>query len=40
VSGPKHHAGGGLNGLVAGAGDLEIDFALPLEKDFPVIDTP
>ena len=38
VAGLEHHAGGGLNGFVSGAGDLEIDFALALEKDLPVVD--
>ena len=38
VAGLEHHAGGGLNGLVSGAGDLKIDFALALEKDLPVVD--
>jgi hypothetical protein len=38
VAGLKDHARSGLNGFVSGAGDLEVDFALAFEKDFPVVD--
>ena len=38
VAGLEEHARGGLNGLMAGTGDLEKDLALALEKDLPVVD--
>src|ERR1700732_3568775 len=38
VAGLEQQAGSSLNGFVSGARDLEIDFILPLEKDFPVVD--
>ena len=36
----QREAGGHADGLVPGAGHLEVDFLLALEQDFPVVDAP
>ncbi len=37
VAGAQREAGGDLQGLMAGGGDLEEDLLLALEKDFAVV---
>ena len=37
VAGPQSHAGGDLNGLMAGAADLEEDAVLTLERDLAIV---
>ena len=40
VAGPQAHPGGDLDGFMAGAADLKINFVLPLQQDLAVIDSP
>ena len=37
---PRGKSRGNLNGLMAGTTDLEIDFVLPFEQNFAVIEPP
>jgi hypothetical protein len=40
VARAEGHGGSDLDGFMAGCADLEVDFVLPLEQDFTVVDAP